>query len=124
MSKMSGHAVMVGWNRPVPGREAMANELFEQVVGFLGERQASHDIDSFDVALLTPNSGTMKGFFLIRGDAPKLDAMTRTSGWLELITLSDGVMLDLMVSNAHVGASVMEQMARWNAVNEKFAAKT
>ena len=36
---MANHALFIGWNRPVIGRETIAVELFQSVVGYLGKQR-------------------------------------------------------------------------------------
>jgi hypothetical protein len=65
---------MITWKDPSRGSEARAVEVFNEALGILGRRQQDGSIDSFDVALLDPNT-EMNGYIAIRGTRAQIDAL-------------------------------------------------
>ncbi len=80
---MSSNAIFFGWSRSLPGRERLSAEHFGEFVGYLGALQKGGQIQSFDVMFLNPHGGDMNGFFLIRGDSGKLDAVIASDDWVK-----------------------------------------
>ena len=111
---MDRNAIFFAWNRSIPGREQTSGQHFEDFVGYLTAQAQSGAIENFDVMFLDTHGGDMNGFFLIRGDAAKLDALQSTSDWLEHMTRAS---LHLQGSGAVRGVTgdmVMQRMALWN----------
>lgn len=79
---MSTNCAFFGWNRSIPGRERLSAEHFQQFVQYLSGQQQKGAIKSFDVVFLNPHGGELNGFFLIRGDNAKLDALIATDEWV------------------------------------------
>jgi hypothetical protein len=110
---MSINAILFGWNRSLPGREAMSAQHFQDFTQYLQARQASGDIDSFEPLLIQPHGGELNGFFYIRGEPARLAALTASPEWIQhqiRATLHlDGVALLRGVT----GSAVAEYMALW-----------
>jgi hypothetical protein len=110
---MSSNAIFFAWNRSIPGREKMSAEHFQQFVQYLGEQQQKGSIKSFDPVFLDPHGGDMNGFFLIRGDSAKLDALIASDEWVTHMTRA---LLHLEGSGAVravAGEMIMARMALW-----------
>ena len=82
---MSKHCLFIGWNRPVAGRETNAIELFTTTVKFF-QSKVGKDIDSFEPVMLSVHGGDMNGFFLLRGDAEKMDKMRQQDDFMEVVS--------------------------------------
>ena len=78
---MDSNIVFFAWNRSIPGREQLSAEHFKDFVQYLDGLQQKGTIQSFDTVLLNNHGGDMNGFFLIRGDSAKLDALTTSESW-------------------------------------------
>jgi hypothetical protein len=83
---MGSNVMLVGWNRPIPGREKLGAQHFEEFGKYLGGLQQKGAIQSFDVVLLSAHGGDLNGFFLIKADSPKLDALVSTTEWVTHMT--------------------------------------
>ncbi len=83
---MAFNTVFFGWNRPIPGRERISAEHFQDFVQYLTGRQNDGEIESFDAVLLNSHGGNMNGFFLIRGEPSKLGGLVSSDGWEEHMT--------------------------------------
>jgi hypothetical protein len=71
---MADRLLMLSWNEPARGSEARALEVFNEALGILGRKQQDGAIESFDVALMGPNS-YISGFMLIKGTADQITAL-------------------------------------------------
>jgi hypothetical protein len=113
---MSGNVIFMGWNRPVIGREAQGSELFQEFLQYLGGLQQAGTIESFEPVFLNAHGGDMNGFFLIRGESTKLDALESNEEWLTYMTRAGFSMAGLGVVRGVTGEMLMEQMNLWNKV--------
>jgi hypothetical protein len=110
---MGPNVVFFGWNRSIPGRERLSSGHFEEFLGYLGALKQKGTIESFEPVLLAAHGGDMNGFFLIRGDASKLDALMSTTEWVTHMTRAD---LHLQGSGAvrgFAGNMIGEMMGIW-----------
>jgi hypothetical protein len=71
---MADRMLLIAWGNPVRGSEARALEVFNEAMGLLGRMQQDGRIESFDVALLAPNSD-IDGFVSVRGTADQINAL-------------------------------------------------
>jgi hypothetical protein len=107
------NTVMLGWNRPLPGREKMSSEHFQEFIGYLQAQKEGKKIDSYEPVLLEPYGGSLNGFFLIRGSAEQVTQLTNSPEWIQ-----HQVRVTLHVDGACVlrgvgGSAVGERMAMW-----------
>jgi hypothetical protein len=79
---MSNNVVFFAWNRSIPGREKISGEHFGQFVHYLGGLQKAGTIESFETVFLDNHGGDLNGFFLIRGEPRKLDALMADDAWV------------------------------------------
>ena len=110
---MGSNVVFFGWNRPIPGRERVSGQHFQEFVQYLGGLQRSGGIQSFDTVFLDTHGGDLNGFFLIRGESAKLDALVSSSEWETHLTRAA---LHLEGSGAIRGVTgelIMERMNLW-----------
>lgn len=78
---MSSNIVFFAWNRSIPGRERVSGEHFQQFVQYVTGLQQKGTIQSYDVVFLNAHGGDLNGFFLIRADSAKLDALMSSPEW-------------------------------------------
>ena len=110
---MSSNVILFGWNRSVPGREHLSAAHFGEFGQYLGSLQQSGAIESFEVVLLSAHGGDLNGFFLIRGDNAKLDALVATTAWIEHMIRGDLHLQGPGVVRGATGELVMERMSMW-----------
>ncbi|HXC41483.1 MAG TPA: hypothetical protein VN667_21310, partial [Burkholderiales bacterium] len=72
---------MSAWNRPLPGREILSAQLFQEFLESLSVQKKNGVIESFDTVLLEPYGGALNGFTVIRGDPSKLQDLTASPEW-------------------------------------------
>ena len=112
---MSTSVYFYGWNRATPGYEKEAGALFQEYVQYLGGLQQAGSIDSFETVILTAHGGDLNGFFLIRGEAEKLDALRRTEAFSTFLTKASFFIDGGGLITGVTGAGVLEQMALWTS---------
>lgn len=83
---MSTNVVFFAWNRSIPGRERISAEHFQQFVQYLGGLKQAGAIQSFDTVFLDTHGGDLNGFFLIRGESARLDALMADDAWVTHMT--------------------------------------
>ena len=79
---MANACLFIGYDRPVPGREAEAmkvlkEEALPQIEVFAKEGW----FESYDLIGLTPHCSTLNGFLLLKGERAKLDELRRTDAF-------------------------------------------
>ncbi|MCC7540854.1 MAG: hypothetical protein IT379_31845 [Deltaproteobacteria bacterium] len=111
---MKTNMIFFGWNHPVRGKERVSAEHFQQITGWFQELQAKGTLTSWEPVFLTSHGGDMNGFFILRGDGDKLDALEATPEWMEH-TIRASLHLDgFGVVRGFSGAAVMEAMGTWS----------
>ena len=107
------NVVLFGWNRSLPGRESLSGQHFQEFVEYLSVQKKNGVLESFDTVLLEPHGGALNGFFLLRGDAAKLNALTASPEWSRhqiraMLHLDGGTTL-----RGYSGPAVPERMEMW-----------
>jgi hypothetical protein len=113
---MASNVILFGWNRSIPGREKVSAQHFEDLVKYLGGLQQKGAIQGFEIVFLDAHGGDLNGFFLVKGDSAKLDALVSTTEWVTHMTRAS---LHLQGSGAVRGVTgdeVMGRMALWTSV--------
>lgn len=110
---MANDAIFCGWNRPIPGREAAAVEVFGQWTGFLEKQKSAGNVESYEHMFLHPHGGDMNGFTIVRGDRAKLDQLRGTEEFYDLLTRI-GLLVDgFGAVPGFIGDNIMKQMGRY-----------
>ena len=113
---MASNVIIFGWDRPIPGREKLSAQHFEEFVKYLGGLQQKTAIQGFEIVFLDPHAGDLNGFFLIKGDSAKLDALISTTEWTTHMTRAALHLNGSGVVRGVTGNEVMERMALWTSV--------
>jgi len=107
------YVLFIGWNRPIPGREKAALELFREAVAFYSEQKASGQITSFEPVILSVHGGDLNGFILVKGEEAKLDALQRSDKFQDLTTKVDLNVQGVGVIRGWSGESLASQVQRY-----------
>jgi len=110
---MSSNALFFGWNRSIPGRERASAEHFQEFVQYLNGLQQKGAIKSFDTVFLDTHGGDMNGFFLIRGESAKLDAVVSSAEWVAHMTRAAIHLDGAGAVRGVTGEMIMERMDLW-----------
>lgn len=113
---MSSNAIFFAWNRSLAGREAISSEHFDEFVAYLGSLQKSGSLQSFEAVFLNPHGGDMNGFFLIRGEPGKLDALMASDDWVRHMTRAAMHLDGSGAVRAVTGEALMQRMQVWRSV--------
>ncbi len=110
---MKSNALFFAWNRSIPGRERISHEHFQEFVEYLGGLQKKGSIASFEPIFLNPHGGDMNGFFLIRGEPAKLEALTGSPDWERQITRAAMHLQGVGVVGAAGGELIRQRLDLW-----------
>lgn len=111
---MASNALFFAWNRAIPGREKLSATHFGEFVSYLQGLQESGTIRSFEPVFIDAHGGDVNGFFLVRGEPTKLDALVGSKEWQTHMVRA---MLHLEGSGcvrAVIGEALMERMQLWS----------
>ncbi len=104
------NTIILGWNRAVSGREKQSVELFTEFVGYVTSLQTEGKITGFEPVFLDPHGGDMNGFFLIKGEPAKLDAIVGSDAWVEFATRGAIIMQGFGVIRGAAGEEIATRM--------------
>ena len=110
---MNTNALFFAWNRSIPGREKLSAAHFQEFVQYLKGLQKNAAIQSFDIVLLDVHGGHLNGFFVVRADPSKLDALVATKEWQTHITRAAFHLEGAGVVRGVTGDAVNERMTLW-----------
>jgi len=110
---MANYGLFIGWNRPVPGREPEAGEVFQQALGYWGKLQKEGKIESFEPALLQRHGGDLNGFFLIRGKRESIHTIMDSREYKDLILRCDHYVAGFGVVPMSIGEELTTEMQHW-----------
>ena len=114
------NAIVMGWNRAVPGREKQAMELFQSSMAYWEKKKSAGDINSFEAILMNAHGGDMNGFFLIKGDPAKLDKLTHEKDYVELVMKIELALDGFGAVRGFEGNRLMELMQSWGGLIQSY----
>jgi hypothetical protein len=107
---MADRMIFMSWTGVVRGREERAVEVFNESMGYYGRAQQEGRIESFDAALLVPNS-TLDGYIQIHGSAEQLSALKEDEGYLRLMIDAGMIIEGMQIADGYTNEAVAQQMA-------------
>lgn len=110
---MSSNVVVFGWNRSIPGREMTSAQHFQEFQEFLGAQQRAGTIESFQAVILEIHGGNLNGFFLVQGEAAKLQQLTSSADWRRHQMRASLHLEGATSIRGYTGAAVAERMQEW-----------
>ncbi len=110
---MASNTLFFAWNRPIPGREPVSAEHFQEFSKYLARLQQKGTIGSFDTVFLDPHGGDLNGFFILRGEASKFDALQGDDEWLAHVTRATLHLQGFGVVRGVTGEEVPKRMELW-----------
>jgi hypothetical protein len=111
---IESNALIIGWNRAVVGREAVAGELFAKTSAYYDKLQKSGKITSWEPMFLQQHGGDLNGFFVLKGTSANLDAIRSEEEFVDLILRAGHCLTNVGVIPAYSGMNtIMDMMTRW-----------
>jgi hypothetical protein len=106
---------------PVRGREKKAVDVFGESVQFWAGLQQSGRIESFEMGILDPHGGELRGFALLRGNRAQMDDLRAAEDFHRLVTQAQLIVEDLGVVHAVVGQGAVREMELFRSLTEAIA---
>lgn len=100
---MADSGLLIGWDRVVAGKDALAVELWAEMLAFLRRLHAEGHIASFEPVLLGAYGGALNGFVLVRGEQERLDRVRNSDEFLLFNVRANKVLERFLVVRAHMG---------------------
>ena len=116
---MADRVLMITWGRPIPGREERGLEVFNEALGINGRKQQEGKIESFDVALLTPNGGGLDGYIAVRGSLDQLSLLQEDEEFQRNIVDASLIVEDLCMTMGYCDQGVARQMELYQDAIQK-----
>lgn len=118
---MADAALFLGWGNPIPGREAKALMVFNEVMQYYGGLVQSGSIESFEPVILSPHGGDLAGFFLIRGSREKLNALKDSDEFGRHLSRAGLIVTNVGLVDAAIGASLAQGMGVYQQQLQELA---
>jgi hypothetical protein len=118
---MAEAGLFIGWGEVVRGREKRALKLLNDAMQYWGSLQQQEQIERFDVAVLEPHGGDLRGFVLLRGTEQQIDSLRRDEEFQRWIILIQFMTDQSGVADANVDEGLARVMLRSQEVLESEA---
>lgn len=118
---MADAGLFIGWGEVVRGREAEANEVFNETLAYYGRLQEEGTIESFEPVFLEAHGGDLSGFILMRGDAEKLASLRVNEEFMQYAIRAGLVVENLGIVGASLAERLQRQMAFYTEQIGAFA---
>jgi hypothetical protein len=110
---MSDGVVVISWNRAMTGMEEEAAEVLQDAAIYLGAKEATKEIDGFQLIFLEPGGG-LNGMIQFYGDREKLDALLRTQEFAKHVFRASVCLDDFSLYRGATGQAAFDQSAEWS----------
>ena len=107
---MAVSGLFIGWGDIRTGRNAAANKVFAEALGYWPTLQAAGEIESFETVILGAHGGDLSGFFLLRGDPERLGRLSMSPDFRRLMYRANVVVEGLGVVPANLGDEAVRQV--------------
>jgi hypothetical protein len=109
---MADRVLFISWGSTIAGREERGLEVFNESIGLYGRLQQEGRIESFDVALLTPNPG-IDGYIQLNGTAAQLNDVREDDEFRRTLVNASLIVNDLSLVDGSTGDGVARDMAMY-----------
>jgi hypothetical protein len=110
---MADSALLMRWDRVVPGREQKGLALFGQALEYYGSLQSDGSIDSYEPILLDPTGTAVNGLIVVRGSADQLDALRRQERYIDIVMQAQYLCQDFAVTHGYLDTELQARMGKW-----------
>jgi hypothetical protein len=116
---MLSNAILLTWDRPLPGREQLGTQLFQDTLQYMGALKSAGTIESFDPLFLEPRGVGIAGLILIRGEPHKLVELTQQDEWTKLMLRAQMTLKNPALLRGFMGAVIGERMKIWSELTPR-----
>jgi hypothetical protein len=113
---MADAALLIRWQRAVPGREQKALSLFGGSMEYYSTLQSEGAIESFEPVLLNPSTNDLTGFILIRGSEEQLNVLKQQERFKDMMLRGQYLIEGLGVIDGYLEGDLHKRMAQWAQV--------
>jgi hypothetical protein len=106
---MADRVLFISWGAGVAGREERGLDVFNETIGLFGRMQQEGRIESFDVALLNPNTGIV-GYLALQGSAEQLYAVREDEQFRRTLYDAALVVQGLTMADGYTNAGIALQL--------------
>ena len=110
---MSKNVLFIGWNNTRQGREKLGLELFQEWQGLIEKAMGEGTIDSHETIMLDQHGGDLNGFTILRGDAEKLFAFSRTPEMVDIQLRANLINENMGFIHGWTGEGTKERFMKW-----------
>lgn len=110
---MSDFGLFIGWGETKSGKEAAADKVFGEAVGYWNGLKGAGEIESLELVILGAHGGDLGGFALLRGAPEKLAAINMSPEFTRLVMRAGTCLESVGVVQAYVDGGVMNSMSVW-----------
>ncbi|MBK0394714.1 hypothetical protein [Ramlibacter algicola] len=110
---MKTNAILLTWDRALPGRELLGTELFRDFMKYAEGLKNEGAVESFDVLYLEPRGVGIAGYFVFRGAPQKLTALTERDDWVRMMLRSQMTLKNPALVRGYAGPAIGERMKTW-----------
>ena len=113
------NCILFGWDHPIPGREHISAEHFQDFNIYLDALQRSGTITSYDAVFLNNHGGNLNGFFLIKGEPAKLAELRGSEAWEDHMLRASYHLQSPGNVGGYTGELIPPRFAKWQSMMPK-----
>jgi len=117
---MADRLLFISWGESVHGREERGLEVFNEAIGYYGRMQQEGKIESFDVALLSPNGG-INGYMQLHGTIEQLNAIREDDEFRRILIDATLVVENMSIADGATGAGIEREVTMYSEAISKVA---
>jgi hypothetical protein len=106
---MADRVLFIGWGTPVRGAEERGLEVFNEALGLVGRMQQEGRVESFEVALMAPNSD-LNGYIAVKGSAEQIAALRQDEEFVRNTIDAELIVDGLRHIEGYTNEGVAQQM--------------
>ena len=110
---MADRVLFIGWGENVRGREERGLEVFNEAMGMYGRMQQDGRIERFDVCLLDPHGGGLRGYIALHGSDEQLHAVENDPEFRRSMVDASLIVDEIGVLRGRVNEGVADEIARY-----------
>ena len=118
---MAHRVLFLSWGRASGGREALALDLYYELVALLSELEGADVLERFEIVMLEPNA-CLEGFVLVHGSGRQIAAVRQDPRFRELLTAAGLVTRDLRACAGSTGEGIADVLPLYEEAVDRVAA--